>query len=187
MYCKDIMLRSKASLIAIVLPSILLLSFYSVNKSKNIKRGTVLDVLERKGKYSIFVSMVKSNNLTSKLGYVPKHGLFTQYTVLAPNNSSFENIPDKTVESLKDGGKLSKKIVKSHFVSRLKPEPKKLSQLSGAKNGSGNELTVSWVHGNIILSGKYGSIDVLSDNGTEAINGIIYPAKGLLVNPDDVE
>tara|TARA_B100000989_G_C19359546_1_gene392647 strand:- start:95 stop:601 length:507 start_codon:yes stop_codon:yes gene_type:complete len=159
-------------------------SILSLVISSNVNEMNIVETAVSNENFSTLVAAVQAGELVDALS---SEGPFT---VFAPTNEAFENLPDGTLESLLNPENLEtlQSILKYHVISgtyMAEDVVNALNENDGQFNIEtllGQELTVKLWEGNVYLKDANGNksqiiiTDVTTSNGViHAINNVVLP------------
>ncbi len=140
-------------------------------QASNATTPDIVDTAVAAGSFNTLVAAVKAAGLVDVLkGAGP-------YTVFAPTDTAFENLPEGALQSLLDNPEQLKQVLLYHVVpGNVKAE--QVVTLSSATTAQGSDVQIKVADGSVMIdNAKVVTPDIETSNGTiHVIDTVILPA-----------
>jgi uncharacterized surface protein with fasciclin (FAS1) repeats len=133
-------------------------------------QGNIVQTAVAAGQFTTLTMLLKRAGLVSTL---QKPG---PYTVFAPTDAAFKNVPKTTINALLQDRAMLKAVLLYHVVSGKVPAAK-VVKLRSAKTANGSSVRIRVSGSNVTVNGaKVTKPDVIASNGViHVINRVLIP------------
>ena len=141
--------------------------------SRDGEHKTIADLVAKEHRFNTLAKLIKSSNLVDTLkGNGP-------YTLFAPTNSAFDELPSGTLNSLQrtENGDKLRKILRYHVVSGSITHDE-LMKLKSLRTIDGQMLRVTVKDHEVYVNDAK-----VESKGTKIGNGMVYPINAVLLPP----